>query len=298
MRHLCEGKGDQAMRRQNETGTVMEAIDYMEEHLSEKLYLEQIAEAVHYSKYHLHRMFVREAGLTVHDYAQRRRLTEAARLLAFSDRPIMEIALSAGYESRQAFTTIFRQMYKKTPNQFREERIYYPLQLRFKFNRDDVKSEDMSFWKRQITFATLEDISQWMSLVYLVIDGFPYLHEAQYLVQLREAIVHHRALILRDGGTVIGIMTFVEESGKIDFLGVHPRYRRQGIAGAFLGKLREELVSADLDIMVTTFREGDKADTGYRNMFKALGFSEAELLVEFGYPTQRFILRKEDRGTD
>ena len=46
-------------------------------------------------------------------------------------------------------------------------------------------------------------------------------------------------------------------------------------------------------ISVTTFREGDKADTGYREIWKRLGFVEAELLVEFGYPTQRFILQKE-----
>lgn len=36
---------------------VMEAIDYIESHLHEKLDLETVAGAVHYSKYHLHRMF-------------------------------------------------------------------------------------------------------------------------------------------------------------------------------------------------------------------------------------------------
>ena len=41
------------------------------------------------------------------------------------------------------------------------------------------------------------------------------------------------------------------------------------------------------------FAEGDKADTGYREIWGSLGFAEAELLVEFGYPTQRFVLQKE-----
>ena len=44
---------------------------------------------------------------------------------------------------------------------------------------------------------------------------------------------------------------------------------------------------------VTTFREGDRADTGYRRMLKEMGFAETELLVEFGYPTQRMILHKD-----
>ena len=46
-------------------------------------------------------------------------------------------------------------------------------------------------------------------------------------------------------------------------------------------------------ISVTTFREGDKADTGHREVWESLGFAKAELLIEFGYPTQRFILQKE-----
>ena len=77
-------------------------IDYVEDHLTEKLDLDRIAEAVHYSKYHLHRMFADTVGLTVHDYIQRRRLTEAAKLLVFSDKPILEIALTAGFESQHA----------------------------------------------------------------------------------------------------------------------------------------------------------------------------------------------------
>ena len=60
---------------------VMSAIDYIESHLHEKLDLETVAGAVHYSKYHLHRMFTGTVGLTIHDYVQRRQLTEAATFL-------------------------------------------------------------------------------------------------------------------------------------------------------------------------------------------------------------------------
>ena len=41
---------------------------------------------------------------------------------------------------------------------------------------------------------------------------------------------------------------------------------------------------------MTTYREGDKADTGHRDLLKSLGFAERELLIEYGYPTQRFVL--------
>lgn len=65
---------------------VSQAIRYIEDHLDKKLDLETVAAALHYSKYHLHRIFAKIVGLTVHEYVQRRQLTEAAKLLAFSKR--------------------------------------------------------------------------------------------------------------------------------------------------------------------------------------------------------------------
>ena len=63
----------------------------------------------------------------------------------------------------------------------------------------------------------------------------------------------------------------------------------------FCEKTLHELVCSEA-VTVTTFREGDKADTGHRNTIKSLGFAEAELMVEFGYPTQKFILQKPKAG--
>ena len=271
---------------------VMAAIDYIESHLHEKLDLETVAGAVHYSKYHLHRMFTDTVGLTIHDYVQRRQLTEAAKLLVFSDRPILEIALSAGYESQQSFTDIFKSMYKKTPNQYRDEEEFYPLQLRYVLNENPTNLNEKE-WQDKIVFATQKDIPKWIELVYLVIDGFPHLDETQYLEQLQEYIKNKRALILKDADTAIGIMAFNEVTGSIDFFGVHPQYRKRGIAKAFCKKVLYELTQS-AQISVTTFRAGDKADTGYRDVWESLGFAEAELLNEFGYPTQRFILQKEE----
>lgn len=270
---------------------IMSAIDYIESHLYEKTDLATIAEALHYSKYHLHRMFTDTVGLTIRAYAQRRRLTEAAKQLVFSDRPILEIALAAGYVSQQSFTDSFRAMYKEAPNRYREKKEFYPLQLRYVLYENPANLEEASCWRQKITYAADTDIPEWMKLVQLVIDGFPHLDEKQYLAQLRKCIRDRRALILKDRETAVGIMAFHEKTGSIDFLGVHPQYLKKGVAKAFCEKALHELADTET-ITVTTFREGDKADNGYRQTFKNLGFIEAELLVEFGYPTQRFILEK------
>ena len=276
---------------QNDIEKVIAAIDYIEAHLSEKLDLEIVAEAVHYSKYYLHRIFTRTAGLTIHDYVQRRQLTEAAKLLVFSDRPITEIARIAGYESQQAFTSAFKTMYKKSPGQYRDKEEFYPLQLKYVLTRHPVVSD--IDWKQEIRFAKAEDIPKWLDLVRMVVDGFPCLEEEQYRKQLQKYIRDNRALILTDGELAVGAMGFTPETGSIDFFGVHPQYRKRGIAQAFLQKAFS-LLTDGTEISVTTFREGDKADPGYRDVFKQLGFAEAELLVEYGYPTQRFVLPMND----
>ena len=270
---------------------VMEAICFIEDNLEENLDLETVARAVHYSKYHLHRMFTQTVGLTLHDYIIRRRLTEAARLLIFSDRPILEIALAAGYESQQAFTDIFKAMYKKSPNQYQEAEAFYPLQLRYILKENPGDFREKPGWQQKIAYGTEEDIPAWMELVRLVVDGFPYLDEADYLEKLRDAVRTGQALVLKDGDTAVGAMMFNRETGSIDFLGIHPQYQKQEIARAFCRKALYEL-SRTGAVTVTTFREGDRADTGYRRMLKEMGFAETELLVEFGYPTQRMILHK------
>lgn len=277
----------------NKLENIKSVIDYIEDHLTEKLDLDTVAKAVHYSKYHLHRMFTNTVGLTIHDYLQRRRLTEAAKLLVFSDQPILDIALLAGYESQQAFTDAFVSMYKISPRRFRENERFYPLSLRFEFegSLSMPKHENKPHW--DISFASEDDIPCWMDLVRLVIDGFPHLHEEEYLDVLQSRICSGEALILKDGTAAAGILLFSHENGSIDFMGCHPLYRNMGIPRALLSKVIGELVK-EKDLSITTYRAGDKADTGQRREIQELGFAEAELLVEFGYPTQKFILKQED----
>ena len=106
-------------------------VDYIETHLEDKLDLDSLAREAGYSKYHLHRMFASIVGFTVHSYVQRRRLTEAARLLIFSDKPIIEIALFAGYETQQSFSAAFKELFSRSPQALRKKRDFYPLQLKF-----------------------------------------------------------------------------------------------------------------------------------------------------------------------
>lgn len=109
---------------------ISKVIDYIEEHLEEELNLKKIAQAAGYSKFHLHRMFAAKAGCTIHQYIQKRRLTEAAKQLIYTNESIISVALSAGYETQQSFTSAFKKMYLVSPQVYRKQKQFSPIQIK------------------------------------------------------------------------------------------------------------------------------------------------------------------------
>lgn len=117
----------------NNTAIISKVIDFIEEHLTaeENLDLDKIADIANYSKYHLHRMFSNIVGCTIHQYIQKRRLTEAAYQLIYTDISIIDISLTAGYETQQSFTLAFKRLYEESPQAYRKKQEFIPIQLRF-----------------------------------------------------------------------------------------------------------------------------------------------------------------------
>ena len=103
-------------------------IDYIENHLEEDLSLDNISRNLSYSKYYIARSFSEKTGITVCEYIRRRRLTLAAQKLVETKQPIIDIAYEAGYNSQQAFNLAFRRLYLCTPQTYRRNGIFYPLQ--------------------------------------------------------------------------------------------------------------------------------------------------------------------------
>lgn len=124
---------------------ISKIVEYIEEHLEEDLDLDKIAEISGYSKYHISRVFNDRVGETIHQYIQKRRLTEAARNLVFTNKPIVDIAFSTGYESQQAFSLAFKRLYMESPQIYRKNKVFWPIKLKavmnskvFKQSRENV----------------------------------------------------------------------------------------------------------------------------------------------------------------
>lgn len=97
-----------------------DVIYFLEECLLEDWDLDDYAWKIGYSKFHLSRIFKQETGLTIREYIRKRRLAIAALYLLHSDEPIIEIAFKLHYQSQEAFTRSFKELYNMPPGKYRK----------------------------------------------------------------------------------------------------------------------------------------------------------------------------------
>ena len=109
---------------------VKKVIDYIEKNLEKEINLDNISKNIGYSKFYLNRIFTEHTGITIYKYLQNRRLTVAAEKLVKTDKPIMQIAYEAGYDTQQSFSFAFKQIYLYPPKIYRDIGIFMPKQKR------------------------------------------------------------------------------------------------------------------------------------------------------------------------
>ncbi len=109
---------------------IKKVIDYIEENLEKEINLANISKNIGYSKFYLNRLFAEQTGITIYKYLQNRRLTIAAEKLVKTDKPIIQIAYEAGYDTQQSFSFAFKQIYLYPPKTYRDIGIFMPKQSR------------------------------------------------------------------------------------------------------------------------------------------------------------------------
>lgn len=97
---------------------IQNSIDYIEEHLKERLTVEELASIAGFSPYHYYRVFNVYVGIPIVEYIRRRRLAYAAAELA-CDRRIIDIAMDYGFDTHNGFTKAFRKTYGCSPERYR-----------------------------------------------------------------------------------------------------------------------------------------------------------------------------------
>jgi AraC family transcriptional regulator len=95
------------------------AAKLMEARAAEALALDDVAQAVGLSAFHLLRVFQRCIGITPHQYLMRVRLLRAMALLRDTRRPVIDVAYDAGWADLSNFNRAFRRELRCSPREFR-----------------------------------------------------------------------------------------------------------------------------------------------------------------------------------
>ncbi|MDO5142707.1 MAG: AraC family transcriptional regulator [Eubacteriales bacterium] len=98
---------------------------YIDAHFAEAFSLQQMAQALHSSPYHLAHVCKQATGYSPLRYVLRRRIGEAQTLLITTDLPITQIAAQVGYNDPSHFTTQFAKAVGMSPRAFRRTYVYH-----------------------------------------------------------------------------------------------------------------------------------------------------------------------------
>lgn len=98
-------------------------VDYVRQHYAEPVSVDQLAEMIGVSKFHLIRKFRRETGMTPGAFLKRYRITRAMEGLVQTGAPVRAIGRQVGYRDAAAFSRAFRCVSGTQPNLYRQTRM-------------------------------------------------------------------------------------------------------------------------------------------------------------------------------
>lgn len=113
-RELCRNENPQPKPSQVKDTRVLGIMGYIDEHLTEDLSVEQLAEEFFWSKYHMMRRFRAETGSSIYQYITQRRLM-LARDLINQGLSATESCFRSGFGSYSSFTRTYGKFFGTTP---------------------------------------------------------------------------------------------------------------------------------------------------------------------------------------
>ena len=99
------------------------AIGCIEEHLTEEIDYEQLAQIACCSAYHFQRMFAYMANMPLSEYIRRRRMSLAAVDLQSGEERVIDVALKYGYNSPTAFNRAFQTVHGIAPSAVKKDGV-------------------------------------------------------------------------------------------------------------------------------------------------------------------------------
>ena len=105
---------------------VEKALDFIDKHIEDKLFLADIAKSIGYSPFYVSRMFSQKMGISIVSYIRIRKLQFAFSSLQKS-KTILEVAYQYGFESHEGFTRSFKRFFGFSPKVIKDQKMAYTI---------------------------------------------------------------------------------------------------------------------------------------------------------------------------
>lgn len=101
------------------SGILSACVDYVAQNIYDPIRVQDMAEALGYTRSYLSSYFKHETGITLTQYILSEKIWEAQRMLRFTDRSLTEIAQQFSFSSQSHFQNVFKKVTGRTPVQYR-----------------------------------------------------------------------------------------------------------------------------------------------------------------------------------
>jgi len=100
---------------------IQNVLKYINQHYSEHLTLEQVADTFFVSRTHLSYLFSKKVKMSFNDFLNSLRINKAQALLTESEKTITDISFECGFVSVRSFNRNFLKLVKMTPSEYRRK---------------------------------------------------------------------------------------------------------------------------------------------------------------------------------
>lgn len=99
-------------------------LEYIHNHLDEKIEIKTLADISHFSLFHFHRISRALLGEPIGAYITRTRIETAAKMIRYTSLGIEDIAYNVGFETPSSFSKSFKNHFEVSPSTYRKDKHY------------------------------------------------------------------------------------------------------------------------------------------------------------------------------
>lgn len=105
--------------KKSDIPSLQRAVGYIDENYNRAISLEEVAEYAGLNPAYFSSLFKKEMGINFSNFVTEKRITQAKNMLKNSNAPLVEIAMSLGYENQSYFSSVFKKYCNMTPKEYR-----------------------------------------------------------------------------------------------------------------------------------------------------------------------------------